>query len=69
MNKLLTAGLLSVAALGLGIVTAQASPASQALAGYNAKAPGAAQQVHWRRNSWFQRHNHYRPRHWNRRWW
>lgn len=67
-RTVLTAGLLSVAALGLGIVSAQAAPSASALSGITSSAP-AAEQVHWRRDwRWHRHHRHYRHHHW-RRWW
>lgn len=68
-RTVLTAGLLSVAALGLGIVSAQAAPSPAALSGITTGSP-AAEQVHWRRHHWrwHRHHNHRRHYHW-RRWW
>lgn len=68
-RTVLTAGLLSVAALGLGIVSAQAAPSPAALSGFTADKSAASEQVHWRRNHWrWHRHHHHRRYYW-RRWW
>lgn len=76
-RTVLTAGLLSVAALGLGIVSAQAAPSPAALSGITGNSPVATENVHWRRhhdwrryNYWrWNRFNHHRRHHHWRRWW
>jgi hypothetical protein len=70
-RTVLTAGLLSVAALGLGIVSAQAAPAAPQLSGLTNQASNTVEKAHWRDGRWYryQRHYYHRRHHHHRRWW
>lgn len=70
-RSVLTAGLLSIAALGLGIVSAQAAPSASQLSGVTAESPTAVEKTHWRDRRWYRyhRYHNHRRHHHNRRWW
>ena len=68
-RTVLTAGLLSVAALGLGIVSAQAAPSPAALSGITSGSTVAAEQVYWRRHNYWRWNRYHRRHHHWRRWW
>lgn len=71
-RTVLTAGFLSIAALGLGMATAQAAPAAP-LSGLKADMSGSVEKAHWRDRRWQHRRWHYERRHhrrhFHRRWW
>jgi hypothetical protein len=68
-RSVLTAGLLSIAALGLGIMSAQAAPVASQLSGLTSQTGSTVEKTHWRRDwRWHRHHRHYRH-HYYRRWW
>jgi hypothetical protein len=68
-RTVLTAGLLSVAALGLGIVSAQAAPSPSALSGITADSSVAVEKTNWRQHRWYRYHHRHHRHHYWRRWW
>lgn len=73
-RTVLTAGILTIAALGFGMATAQAAPAAPQFSGLKVDASGSVEKTHWRdrrwhlrRWHWERRHHHHR--HIHRRWW
>lgn len=68
-RSVLTAGLLSIAALGLGIMSAQAAPVASQLSGLTSHQANTVEKTHWRRDwRWHRYHRHHRHHHY-RRWW
>ena len=68
-RSVLTAGLLSIAALGLGIMSAHAAPVASQLSGLTSQTGSTVEKTHWRRDwRWHRYHRHHRHHHY-RRWW
>ncbi len=68
-RSVLTAGLLSVAALGLGIMSAQAAPSASQLSGLTVNTSNTVEKTHGRHWRWhhYRRHHHHHRRYF--RWW
>lgn len=68
-RSVLTAGLLSVAALGFGIMSAQAAPGAPQLSGLTVNSSNTVEKTHGRYWRWhhYRRHHHHHRRFY--RWW